>query len=83
MAAPTAPVPQQIRPFHGLQRMNRAEIDRTKYGVLAAEAMEMAIDDLAIIPLYFQPAIWAMRAGLTREPRADSYTLVFEIKPSR
>ncbi len=60
-----------------------AEIDRTKYGALAAEAMEMAIDDLAIIPLYFQPAIWAMRAGLTMEPRADSYTLVFEIKPTR
>ncbi len=60
-----------------------AEIDREKLRALAAEATELAIADLALIPLYFQPAVWALRSGLTMEPRADSYTLAFEIKPTR
>ncbi len=60
-----------------------AEIDREKLRALAADATELAIADLALIPLYFQAAIWALRSGLTMEPRADSYTLAFEIKPTR
>ena len=60
-----------------------AEIDRDKLRALAAEATELAIADLALIPLYFQPAIWALRTGLTMEPRADSYTLAFAIRPMR
>jgi len=59
-----------------------AELDRAKLGALAAEATERAIGDLGLIPLYFQPSIWALRSGLTVEPRADSYTLAFEIKPT-
>ena len=60
-----------------------AEIDRDKLRALAAETTELAIADLALIPLYFQPAIWALRTGLTMEPRADSYTLAFAIRPMR
>ena len=41
---------------------------------LLRQATEIAIGDVAIIPVQFQVAIWGMRQGLSYVPRSDGYT---------
>ena len=50
---------------------------------LLREASEFAMKDVAIIPLYFEVAIWAARRGITYEPRSDGYTLAYQFRSSR
>jgi peptide/nickel transport system substrate-binding protein len=50
-------------------------VDDEKRQMLLAQATEMAIGDLAIIPLHFQVNTWATRTGLAYTPRTDEYTL--------
>ncbi|MFA7428845.1 MAG: ABC transporter substrate-binding protein [Rhodospirillaceae bacterium] len=40
-----------------------------------AEASRMAAEDLGVVPLYFQMALWAMRPDLTYTPSNDEFTL--------
>jgi peptide/nickel transport system substrate-binding protein len=49
---------------------------------LLQQATSMAFDDVAIIPLYNQMNIWAMRKGLTYKARADELTLAVDVKPA-
>ena len=49
-------------------------VDDTKRQALLAEATEMAINDVAIIPSHFQVNTWATRKGLKYIPRTDEYT---------
>ena len=42
---------------------------------LLAEATEMAIEKVAIIPVHYQVNSWALKAGLDYEPRTDEWTL--------
>ncbi|MBU8544839.1 ABC transporter substrate-binding protein [Roseomonas sp. ROY-5-3] len=44
------------------------------------EATRLAIADGAIIPLYHQTNIWALRRGLAYEPRLDERTLAKEVR---
>ena len=39
------------------------------------EAMRIAMEDAAVLPLHHQVNIWATRRGFSYEPRADEYTL--------
>ena len=39
--------------------------------------------DHAILPLYYQTTTWALRKGLTYEPRMDEYTLANYVSPSK
>ena len=57
-------------------------IDDEKREKLLQEASEVAIADYAIIPLYYQVNLWAMRKGLSYAPRADEYTLAQFVKPA-
>lgn len=50
----------------------------TRRGLLE-EAIRIGMDDYAYIPLHFQVNNWAMRAGLTHEPRTNERTLATEI----
>jgi len=50
---------------------------------LLAEASEIGIGDLGIIPLHYQVNSWAMKKGLTYTPRTDEYTLAQEVKPAK
>ena len=47
------------------------------------DAMKMAMDDVAIIPLHTQKSVWATRRGLTYTPRLDEQTLAGEVRPAR
>ena len=48
-----------------------AEMDDARRETLLRQASRVVIDDVALVPLYLQNALWAMRADLTYEARAD------------
>jgi len=52
-----------------------ATVDDTKRAGLLAQATEVAIEDVGIIPLHYQVNTWAMRRGFSYKPRTDEYTL--------
>ncbi len=51
------------------------ELDETERAILLEQAMEMAMADVAVIPVQFQVNIWGTRPGLSYIPRMDEYTL--------
>jgi peptide/nickel transport system substrate-binding protein len=46
-------------------------------------AMELAMNDLAYVPLHAQYIILATRKGLTAVPRMDEQTIVLDVKPEK
>ncbi|MCK6454484.1 MAG: ABC transporter substrate-binding protein [Alphaproteobacteria bacterium] len=60
-----------------------ATVDDAAREKLLAEACEIAIGDLGIIPLHYQINAWAMKKGLSYAPRTDEYTLAYEVKPAK
>ena len=70
------PYPRAIRPEidavidEALQTVD----DDARQGLLA-QATEMAIEEVAIIPVHYQVNSWALKAGLGYEPRTDEWTL--------
>ena len=54
-------------------------VDDEKREMLLAQATEMAMANLAIIPLHFQVNTWATRKGLTYAARTDEYTLAMGV----
>ncbi len=55
-------------------------IDDAKREQLLAQATEVAIGDLGIIPLHYQVNVWGTRAGLEYTPRTDEGTQVMDLK---
>lgn len=47
---------------------------------LQKQATAIALNDSAIIPLHHLKAAWAMRKGLTIQPRSDGFTLAMNIR---
>ena len=56
-----------------------ATVDDAKRQDLLAKATEMAIEDLAIIPLHYQVNTWASKEGLKYIARTDEYTLAMGV----
>ena len=52
-----------------------ASVDDAKRQRLLAQATELAIEDVGIIPLHYQVNTWAMRKGFSYTARTDEYTL--------
>lgn len=44
------------------------------------EAQDMVLNDFGIIPLHYEQTVWAMRPGLSYEPRVDQYTMATEVE---
>ncbi|MFC7555111.1 hypothetical protein ACFQU7_27055 [Pseudoroseomonas wenyumeiae] len=59
------------------------ELDDTKREALLQEASRIVIKDGAVVPLYIQKALWAMRAGLTYEARVDERNDPNGVRPAR
>jgi peptide/nickel transport system substrate-binding protein len=55
-------------------------IDDTARAKLLAEASEIAMKDLAAIPLHFEISTWAARKGLDITGRLDQYTLAMGVR---
>ena len=54
-------------------------VDDERRDQLLAEATEIAIGDLGIIPIHYQVNTWATRAGLSYVPRTDEWTLAMTV----
>ncbi|MFQ5971509.1 MAG: ABC transporter substrate-binding protein [Alphaproteobacteria bacterium] len=57
-----------------------ATVDDDKRAQLLAEATEVAIGDLGIIPLHYQVNSWGTRKGLAYTPRTDEYTFAMSVE---
>ncbi|MFT8244388.1 ABC transporter substrate-binding protein [Roseomonas sp. BN140053] len=49
---------------------------------LMQQAMRVALNDVAIIPLHIQKSVWAMRRGLTYAARVDEETIATGLRPA-
>lgn len=58
-----------------------ATADEAAREALLFEATRLAMDDVAMIPLYHPVSTWALHPGLSFAPRADDYTLAADIRP--
>jgi peptide/nickel transport system substrate-binding protein len=58
-----------------------ASVDEKKREALAREAMQLAMQDYAVIPLHHQLATWAMKKSLAYAPRTDEYTFAHHFRP--
>jgi peptide/nickel transport system substrate-binding protein len=50
-------------------------VDDAKRAAIFAEAMEIGMEDVGLIPTHYQLNTWAMRKGFNYEARSDEYTL--------
>jgi peptide/nickel transport system substrate-binding protein len=50
---------------------------------LLQDAVKMAIDDVALVPLHQLVNTWAVRKGLQHSPRMDERTRAMDIKPAK
>jgi peptide/nickel transport system substrate-binding protein len=57
------------------------EMDDARREALLRQASGIVIDDVALVPLYLQNALWAMRAELSYEARADERNDPTEVRP--
>ncbi|MGP1394638.1 MAG: ABC transporter substrate-binding protein [Inquilinaceae bacterium] len=56
-----------------------ATVDDTKRAALLAQATEIAMADVGLIPTHFQVNTWGTRAGLSYIPRTDEYTVAMSV----
>lgn len=56
-------------------------VDFEKRSALLAEAAEIAMGDVGIIPIHYQKNTWGAKKGLKVTPRTDEYTLAMSIRP--
>ena len=58
-------------------------LDDTKRNAFYAQASEIAVADMGVIPVYFTINTWATKRGLTYEARGDEMTLVTGVRPAK
>jgi peptide/nickel transport system substrate-binding protein len=57
-------------------------VDTPQRKALLEEAVGIAVDELAIVPLYFQGSTWAARKGIKIIPRSDERTMPNSFEPA-
>ena len=68
--------------FDALVARAMATLDEAARERLLFEATRLAMDEVALIPLYHPVNVWAMTRDVTMELRADDYTLAQDVKPA-
>jgi len=58
-----------------------ATMDATARGARVAQATEIAIGDLGVIPLHYDIVSWALRRAIAYPARSDNYTFAWEFRP--
>ena len=58
-------------------------LDDAEREKLLQQAVKLAIDDVAIIPLHQLVNTWAVRKGLVHDPRMDERTRAMDVKPGQ
>ena len=57
-------------------------MDEAKRGELLRQAVGIAMDEYALLPLHFEQSVWAMKKDISFTGRSDQMTLAQEIKPA-
>ena len=65
----------------GLLEQALATVDDEKRAGLLAQATEVGIEDVGIIPLHYEVTLWGMRSDLTFEGNTNQYTQAFDVHP--
>src|SRR3546814_7680838 len=65
---------------HAMQQA-LSSVNQDRRAAFAQQAMKIAMDDVAVIPLYHQYATWAMRQGLQYTARTDEFTFAHQFHP--
>lgn len=65
----------------GLLEQALATVDDEKRAGLLAQATEIGIEDVGIIPLHYEVTLWGMRSDLTFEGNTNQYTQAFDVHP--
>lgn len=60
-----------------------AEMDDAKRNDMLKAAVHTVVNDMAIVPLYFQGMTWAAKKGIEIVPRMDERTSAFTFKPAK
>lgn len=55
-------------------------VDDTKRDAIFAEAMEIGMEDLGLIPVHYQLNTWASKKGIVYEARSDEYSLAMSTR---
>lgn len=58
----------------------RTTLDDAKREELLKSSMDIAMNDLGVIPVFFLANTWALKKGYTYEGRSDGYTLPYYVK---
>jgi peptide/nickel transport system substrate-binding protein len=58
-------------------------LDDAKRAELLRQAHAIVLDDHGILPLHFEVTTWAFKPDLDYTPRADQYTLAYEVRPAK
>ena len=69
--------------FDGMLAQAAAEFDEAKRNKLLADATRIAMEDGAILPLYWQKLYWAARKGFMVDPDRGEATSVHFVHPAR
>jgi len=56
-------------------------MDEEERGRLLREGSRIVIDQMPVLPIHFESAVWAFRRGLTYAGRMDQTTLAQEVRP--
>jgi peptide/nickel transport system substrate-binding protein len=60
-----------------------SEMDDAKRATMLKAAVHTVVDDMAIVPLYFQGMTWAAQKGITIIPRMDERTSALTFQPAK
>ena len=64
-----------------LVKSSLAAVDAKQREQFAEQAVSLAINDYAAIPLHHQVASWAVRKGIRYTPRVDEFTFAHQFRP--
>jgi peptide/nickel transport system substrate-binding protein len=59
-----------------------ATVDDAKRELLLQQVGEIAMADQAVVPLFYQDNLFALRKGLSYTARADGYMAAFMVRPA-
>ncbi|WP_174242003.1 ABC transporter substrate-binding protein [Teichococcus oryzae] len=68
--------------FDGLTGRAMETMDPAARGGLLQQASRVAVDEMPVVPVHFENAVWAMRKGLAYGGRMDQTTSAAEIRPA-
>jgi peptide/nickel transport system substrate-binding protein len=66
-----------------LANLASVEVDPEKYNALCAQALKIAMDDVAMMPVVFWVFTWGTKPNLTYIPRLDQYTLAMAVREKK